>query len=150
MNRSIVRFLIAKLLLIEAALLVVPLIVALIYQEDAKVFASILGTMGILLFLGVLGTLFKPKNYHIYTKEGMLIVALCWVLWSFFGGLPFVFAGQIPSVIDAFFEMSSGFTTTGATILTDTYPLPPLLAKLRPLDWRDGGIGLCPSHHEQQ
>ena len=46
MNRSIVRFLIAKLLLIEAALLVVPLIVALIYQEDAKVFASILGTMG--------------------------------------------------------------------------------------------------------
>ena len=82
MNRSIVRFLIAKLLLIEAALLVVPLIVALIYQEDAKVFASILGTMGILFFLGVLGTLFKPKNYHIYTKEGMLIVALCWVLWS--------------------------------------------------------------------
>ena len=153
MNRSIVRFLIAKLLLIEAALLVVPLIVALIYQEDAKVFASILGTMGILLFLGVLGTLFKPKNYHIYTKEGMLIVALCWVLWSFFGGLPFVFAGQIPSVIDAFFEMSSGFTTTGGYYSHRywcTYPLPPLLAKLRPLDWRDGGIGLCPSHHEQQ
>ena len=120
MNRSIVRFLISKLLLIEAGLLVVPLIVALIYQEDAKVFASILGTMAILLFIGVLGTLFKPKNYHIYTKEGMLIVALCWVLWSFFGGLPFVFSGQIPSVIDAFFEMSSGFTTTGATILTDT------------------------------
>lgn len=153
MNRSIVRFLIAKLLLIEAALLVVPLIVALIYQEDAKVFASILGTMGILLFLGVLGTLFKPKNYHIYTKEGMLIVALCWVLWSFFGGLPFVFAGQIPSVIDAFFEMSSGFTTSGASYshrYWSTYPLPTFLAKLRPLDWRDGGIGLCPSHHEQQ
>ena len=107
MNRSIVRFLISKLLLIEAGLLVVPLIVALIYQEDAKVFTSILGTMAILLFIGVLGTLFKPKNYRIYTKEGMLIVALCWVLWSFFGGLPFVFAGQIPSVIDAFFEMSS-------------------------------------------
>ena len=67
MNRSIVRFLIAKLLLIEAALLVVPLIVALIYQEDAKVFASILGTMGILLFLGVLSlnrrtTTFTPKK----------------------------------------------------------------------------------------
>ena len=90
MNRSIVRFLISKLLLIEAGLLVVPLIVALIYHEDAKVFASILGTMGILLLLGGIGSLFKPKNYHIYTKEGMLIVALCWVLWSFFGGLPFV------------------------------------------------------------
>ena len=133
--------------------MVVPLIVALIYQEDAKVFASILGTMGILLFLGVLGTLFKPKNYHIYTKEGMLIVALCWVLWSFFGGLPFVFAGQIPSVIDAFFEMSSGFYNHGGLLFSQILeysPLPPLLAKLRPLDWRDGGIGLCPSHHEQQ
>ena len=69
MNRSIVRFLISKLLLIEAGLLVVPLIVALIYQEDAKVFASILGTMAILLFIGVLGTLFKPKNYRIYTNR---------------------------------------------------------------------------------
>ena len=152
MNRSIVRFLISKLLLIEAGLLVVPLIVALIYQEDAKVFTSILGTMAILLFIGVLGTLFKPKNYRIYTKEGMLIVALCWVLWSFFGGLPFVFAGQIPSVIDAFFEMSSGFTTTGAT--SHRYwgldPFSPLLAKLRSPNWRDGGAGLCSSHHEQQ
>ena len=142
MNRSIVRFLIAKLLLIEAALLVVPLIVALIYQENAKVFASILGTMGILLFLGVLGTLFKPKNYHIYTKEGMLIVALCWVLWSFFGGLPFVFAGQIPSVIDAFFEMSSGFTTTGATILTDTGVLTHSLLFWRSFAHLIGGMGV--------
>ena len=73
MNRSIVRFLIAKLLLIEAALLVVPLIVALIYQEDAKVFASILGTMGILLFLGVLGTLFKPKTTIFTPKKGCLL-----------------------------------------------------------------------------
>lgn len=62
MNRSIVRFLISKLLLIEAGLLVVPLIVALIYHEDAKVFASILGTMGILLLLGGIGSLFKPKK----------------------------------------------------------------------------------------
>ena len=142
MNRSIVRFLISKLLLIEAGLLVVPLIVALIYQEDAKVFASILGTMAILLFIGVLGTLFKPKNYHIYTKEGMLIVALCWVLWSFFGGLPFVFAGQIPSVIDAFFEMSSGFTTTGATILTDTGVLTHSLLFWRSFAHLIGGMGV--------
>ena len=120
MNRSIVRFLIAKLLLIEAALLVVHLSLPSFIMKMPKYLSASWVRWGILLFLGVLGTLFKPKNYHIYTKEGMLIVALCWVLWSFFGGLPFVFAGQIPSVIDAFFEMSSGFTTTGATILTDT------------------------------
>ena len=69
MNRSIVRFLISKLLLIEAGLLVVPLIVALIYQEDAKVFTSILGTMAILLFIGVLGTLFKPTTAFTPKKE---------------------------------------------------------------------------------
>ena len=114
----------------------------LIYQEDAKVFTSILGTMAILLFIGVLGTLFKPKNYRIYTKEGMLIVALCWVLWSFFGGLPFVFAGQIPSVIDAFFEMSSGFTTTGATILTDTGVLTHSLLFWRSFAHLIGGMGV--------
>lgn len=69
MNRSIVRFLISKLLLIEAGLLVVPLIVALIYQEDAKVFTSILGTMAILLFIGVLGTLFNLRTTAFTPKK---------------------------------------------------------------------------------
>ena len=119
MNKSMIRFLLSKLLLIEAALLLVPLVVAFIYRENFTVISSILITMAILLALGGLGVLFKPKNYHVYTKEGMLIVALCWLLWSFFGALPFVLSKQIPSIIDAFFEMSSGFTTTGATILPD-------------------------------
>ena len=119
MNKSMVRFLLSKLLLIEAALLLVPLIVAFIYQESLTIIFSILTTMAILILLGSIGIIFKPKNYHIYTKEGLLIVALCWVLWSFFGALPFIFTGQIPNIIDAFFEVSSGFTTTGATILPD-------------------------------
>lgn len=119
MNRSIVRYLLSKLLLIEAALLLVPMLVAIIYSEPLRVLNSIGITIGILLILGLLGSAFKPKNYHIYTKEGLLIVALCWILWSFFEALPFVLSGQIPSIIDAFFEMSSGFTTTGATILPD-------------------------------
>lgn len=80
MNKSMVRYLLSKLLLIEAALLIVPLIVAVIYQESPLVFQSILGTMTILVLLGGLGSIFKPKNYHIYTKEGLLIVALCWIL----------------------------------------------------------------------
>lgn len=142
MNRSIVRYLLSKLLLIEAALYAVPLTVALIYQEEASVFKAILGTMAILIGLGLLGSLKKPKNYHIYTKEGMLIVALCWVLWSFFGALPFVFTGQIPSLIDAFFEMSSGFTTTGATILTDTGVLSHSLLFWRSFAHLIGGMGV--------
>lgn len=142
MNKSMVRFLLSKLLLIEAALLIVPLAVALIYQEDRTVMFSLLGTMAILILLGSLGIIFKPKNRHIYTKEGLLIVALCWVLWSFFGALPFVFTGQIPNIIDAFFEISSGFTTTGATILPDVSVLSHSLLFWRSFTHLIGGMGV--------
>lgn len=142
MNRSMIRFLLAKLLLIEAFLLVVPLIVAAIYREEANVFWSILGTQAILLFLGILGTISKPKNLHIYTKEGLLITALVWILWSFFGALPFVFSGQIPNLIDAFFEVSSGFTTSGATILPDVRVLSRSMIFWRSFAHLIGGMGV--------
>lgn len=142
MNRSMVRYLLAKLLLIEAALLLVPLLVALIYRESLTVIWSILATMFILLILGGLGSAFKPKNLHIYTKEGLLIVALVWILWAFFGALPFVFSGQIPDMIDAFFETSSGFTTTGATILPDVSVLSPSLMFWRSFTHLIGGMGV--------
>lgn len=76
MNKSMVRFLLSKLLIIEAGLMLVPLIVAFLYKEPTSVIFSILGTIAILLGLGGIGSFFKPKNYHIYTKEGLLIVAL--------------------------------------------------------------------------
>ena len=142
MNKSMVRFLLSKLLIIEAGLMLVPLIVAFLYKEPTSVTFSILGTIAILLGLGGIGSFFKPKNYHIYTKEGLLIVALCWILWAFFGALPFVFTGQIPSLIDAFFEMSSGFTTTGATILSDTAVLSPSLMFWRSFAHLIGGMGV--------
>lgn len=142
MNRSMIKFLLAKLLLIEAFLLVVPLIVATIYREEANVFWSILGTQAILLFLGILGIISKPKNLHIYTKEGLLITALVWILWSFFGSLPFVFSGQIPNLIDAFFEVSSGFTTSGATILPDVRVLSHSMIFWRSFAHLIGGMGV--------
>ena len=64
------------------------------------------------------------------------------ILWSFFGGLPFVFSGQIPSVIDAFFEISSGFTTTGATILNDVSVLTRSLLFWRSFTHLIGGMGV--------
>ena len=142
MNRSMIRYLLSKLLLIEAGLLIVPLVVAAIYQEPAKVFVSIGATMAILLGLGLLGSFHKPKDFHIYAKEGVLIVALCWILWSFFGALPFVFSGQIPNIIDAFFEVSSGFTTTGATILDDVGVLTHSLLFWRSFTHLIGGMGV--------
>nr|WP_295348789.1 TrkH family potassium uptake protein [uncultured Streptococcus sp.] len=142
MNRSMIRYLLSKLLLIEAGLLIVPLVVATIYHEPAKVFVSIGATIAILLGLGFLGSFQKPKDFHIYAKEGVLIVALCWILWSFFGALPFVFSGQIPNIIDGFFEVSSGFTTTGATILDDVGVLSHSLLFWRSFTHLIGGMGV--------
>lgn len=142
MNRSMIRYLLSKLLLIEAGLLIIPLVVATIYHEPAKVFVSIGATMAILLGLGFLGSFQKPKDFHIYAKEGVLIVALCWILWSFFGALPFVFSGQIPNIIDGFFEVSSGFTTTGATILDDVGVLSHSLLFWRSFTHLIGGMGV--------
>ena len=149
MNKSMIRYLLAKLLLIEAMLLGVPIIVGLlnlqndfVVKDSPTVFLSIIATIAILLILGGMGTLFKPKDFHIYAKEGVLIVALCWILWSFFGALPFVFSGQIPNIIDAFFEISSGFTTTGATILNDVSVLSPSLLFWRSFTHLIGGMGV--------
>ena len=141
MNRSMIRFLLSKLLIIEAGLLLIPLIVAFIYHEPNQNLLSISATIGILLAVGLLGSSFKPKNHHIYAKEGVLIVALCWILWSFFGALPFVFSGQIPHLIDAFFEISSGFTTTGASILPDVSVLSHSLLFWRSFTHLIGGMG---------
>lgn len=142
MNRSMIRFLLAKLLLIEAVLLLVPVAIALYYQESNHVFIALFSTIGILTVLGGAGVIIKPKEKHIYAKEGVLIVSLCWILWSFFGALPFVFSGQIPNLIDAFFEISSGFTTTGATILNDVSVLSRSLLFWRSFTHLIGGMGV--------
>ena len=142
MNRSMIRFLLAKLLLIEAVLLLVPVAIALYYQESNQVFIALFSTIGILTVLGGAGVIIKPKGKHIYAKEGVLIVSLCWILWSFFGALPFVFSGQISNLIDAFFEISSGFTTTGATILNDVSVLSRSLLFWRSFTHLIGGMGV--------
>ena len=74
MNRSMIRFLLAKLLLIEGVLLLVPVFVALYYKESSQVFVALFSTIGILVVLGLLGIIRKPKKQRIYAKEGVLIV----------------------------------------------------------------------------
>ena len=80
MNKSMIRYLLSKLLLIEAVLLLVPVSVAVYYRESSQVFTALFTTIGILVLLGGSGILQKPKNQRIYAKEGILIVALCWIL----------------------------------------------------------------------
>ena len=109
------RYLLGCILLIEAILLLLPLATALIYHEDILPFVY---TICLLLVIAVPCVILKPKNRQIYAKEGFVCVSAAWILLSVFGALPFVFSGTIPNYIDALFETVSGFTTTGATILT--------------------------------
>ena len=116
MNYRVVLNILGKVLLAEAILLLLPLISALVYRESALPF---LYTMLPLLILGGVLNRIKPAHSDFFAREGFVTVGLSWLLMSAFGALPFVLSGDIPHYIDALFETVSGFTTTGASILTD-------------------------------
>ena len=118
MNRRFVFRLLGKLMMVTAALLVLPLIVSIIYKEDC--YTAFLLSIGISIAIGVPLIVFnKTEDRVIYAKEGFVIVALSWLCMSAVGALPFFLSGEIPDYIDAFFETVSGFTTTGASILSN-------------------------------
>ena len=140
MNTKIVRYILCRMLGVEAALLLVPVLVAVIYQEKCGVVFLIPIVILCLLFL-VAGRK-RPEHGQIYGKEGMVIVALAWILWSLFGAMPFTLSGYIPSYVDAFFETVSGFTTTGSSIIPDVEVLPHCLLFWRSFTHWIGGMGV--------
>ena len=118
MNRRMVLFMLGRIIMLEAFILMLPAACSLIYKE--KSFFAFLITIVIAFAVAfVLSVLNKPRDKTIFAKEGFVIVSLAWICFSAVGALPFVISGEIPSIIDAFFETVSGFTTTGASILTD-------------------------------
>lgn len=142
MNVSMVKYTIGRILQVEALLLLAPLIVSIIYQEEWKYPFSFLSISLLLLTTGYLLSRKKPTKKNMFTKEGFIIVSLSWILLSFFGALPFVVNGDIPSLIDAFFETSSGFTTTGSSILTDVEALAKSSLFWRSFTHLVGGMGI--------
>lgn len=117
MNYRMVFYMVGRLLQLEAALLLLPAAVCVIYGDGGL--AAMLISAGVALGAGTALTLLRrPKNHTIYAKEGFVIVALSWVFLSLVGALPFVISGAIPHYVDAFFETVSGFTTTGASVAT--------------------------------
>lgn len=140
MNTKIVRYILCRMLGVEAALLLVPVLVAVIYQEKCGIVFLIPIVILCLLFL-VAGRK-RPEHGQIYGKEGMVIVALAWILWSLFGAIPFTLSGYIPSYVDAFFETVSGFTTTGSSIIPDVEVLPHCLLFWRSFTHWIGGMGV--------
>ena len=122
MNYRLIFNLIGKVLLLETVLLLLPMVTALVYGEFSSVAFAI--TAAVSFILGLFLNLFvRPKNQFMYAKEGIVVTAFAWILVSLVGALPFVISGGIPSFIDALFEIVSGFTTTGASILTDVESL---------------------------
>ena len=140
MDTKIVRYILCRMLGVEAALLLVPVLVAVIYQEKCGIVFLIPIVILCLLFLMVGRK--RPEHGQIYGKEGMVIVALAWILWSLFGAMPFTLSGYIPSYVDAFFETVSGFTTTGSSIIPDVEVLPHCLLFWRSFTHWIGGMGV--------
>ena len=140
MNKSIILHIIGWILTVEATLMALPGIVAIIYGEQSG--SAFLITMGICLLIGVPLAIKKPKSNLFFSKEGFISVALGWILLSIMGALPFYISGEIPSYVDALFEIISGFTTTGSSILTDVEALSKCMLFWRSFTHWIGGMGI--------
>ena len=141
MNFQMIRHVIGQISRVEAALLILPLLVALSYGEIVAAVAFLI-TIAIAFAFGTLLIRKKPRSHVIYAREGFLIVAFSWIILSVIGALPFMISGEIPNFIDAFFETVSGFTTTGSSILTNVEALSHGMLFWRSFTHWVGGMGV--------
>jgi len=140
-----VLHIISLLLLLIAFFMVVPLCIAFFQDDSHIVFAFGITIICAVVVCGILWWLTRPSdgaNHHLRTREGFLMVSASWISASAFGAIPFVLSGTIPSFTDAFFETMSGFTTTGASILTEIQSLPKSILFWRSLTHWLGGMGI--------
>ena len=141
MNYRTILYTLGWVLNIEAVCLALPAICAVCYGEIFYL-KYIAITIGLCLLFGIALTCRSPENKAMYAKEGFVTVALSWIVMSIFGCLPFFMSGAIPNFADAIFETVSGFSTTGATILTDVEVLPKCLLFWRSFSHWIGGMGV--------
>ena len=141
MNVKAVFNTLGKMSVAQAALLLLPLCVSLIYAEFSAASAFALTVAIAAATGGILLLLTRRHNNVIYAKDGFMIVAGVWILISLIGAIPFSISGAIPSYVDALFETVSGFTTTGASILTDVEALPKGMLFWRSFTHFIGGMG---------
>lgn len=141
MSYRMIFSLLGYVLLLIGFFLFFPAIVAVIYREQA-LYSILLTIGGSLLAGGILVTL-RPKGDHsMYARDGFVMVSLAWIVISLVGAVPFYLSGSIPSYLDAVFETVSGFTTTGASILTDVEAMPKCLLFWRSFTHWLGGMGV--------
>ena len=119
MNYKKLGKILGKIMILESILMLAPLVVAIIYKEGMRNILSFAIPILALAAIGFLLQIPNPKRNTLYQKEGFALTALVWVVMTLFGAIPFVLNGDIPNYIDACFEMMSGFTTTGSSVITD-------------------------------
>lgn len=140
MNFAMIFSILSTVLLFNAFFIALPCIVSCVYGE--QVGFVYLAVSIICLIAGLLLKKIKPKTKVFYAKEGFVVVTFSWILMSITGALPFIFSGEIKSFTDALFETVSGFTTTGATILTDVESLSKTSLFWRSFTHWIGGMGV--------
>ncbi len=129
-----------KTMLIEAILLLCPMLIGICYAENTHI--AFLIPILFLIVVGMPLSSLKNKDKSIYAKEGFVIVALAWIILSLVGALPFVISGAIPNYVDALFETVSGFTTTGASVIENVEVLPKSILFWRSFTQYIGGMGI--------
>ena len=140
MNTSIIRRVLGWLLALEGAFMLLPFVVGLLYREDTAWYFLGVGAFSIVLGLALAYK--KAASSVFYMREGCIATALGWIELSFFGCLPFYLSGEIPRFTDAMFETVSGFTTTGASILSDVESLSRCMLFWRSFTHWLGGMGV--------
>ncbi len=141
MNYKMIKNVLGWLMIFEAIFMIVPMLTAIWYLEPE--FWHFFGTAAFCALTGLLLIkIKKPEKKQLYAREGFVIVALCWILLSVFGAVPMWISGCIPNFVDALFETVSGFTTTGASILTSVEAMPKCVIMWRSFTHWVGGMGV--------
>ncbi len=140
MNRRMIAYILGWVLIAEAMLMMPSLLIGIVYREES--YRYFLLPMLLLLLLGAALVIRRPRNTAIFARDGCFIVAASWAALSIFGALPFYFSGSFQTIWDCIFEITSGFTTTGASILSDVESLPKCILFWRSFSHWVGGMGV--------
>ncbi len=140
MNRSMIIYVLGTVFKLEGFFLLIPVLCSLLYREQEGLPFLITGVIS--LGIGFLASFRKPDNHAFFLREGCVTTALSWILLSVVGSVPFVLTGEIPSFLNALFETVSGFTTTGASILTDVESMSHTALLWRSFTHWIGGMGV--------
>ena len=142
MNYKKLGKILGKIMILEGILMLAPLAVCLIYQESLiHILAFLIPILAVTL-IGFLLQIPKPERDNLYQKEGFALTALVWIVMTLFGAIPFVINGDIPRYIDACFEIMSGFSTTGASVITDITAMSHSTLFWRSFSHWIGGMGI--------